>query len=122
MGIRSFLAFELPPDMKRIVTRVSGEMRQSSLDVKWVRVENMHLTMVFMGDINSKDMDAIGEEIKKVCLRYGPFDVSLHALGCFPHVRKPRVIWLGFDGDLNRMALFRDHLQDALNRQVKALC
>ena len=114
MGIRSFLAFELPPDMKTIVTRVSGEMRKSSLEVKWIRVDNIHLTVVFMGNINSEDIGAIGKEIQKVCLRYGPFDVSLHALGCFPNRRKPRVIWLGLDGDLNRMAFFRDHLQDAL--------
>ena len=114
MVIRSFLAFELPPDIKSTVARISGEMRKSTLDVKWIRADNIHLTMVFMGNIKSEDIGAIGKEIQKVCLRYGPFDVSLHGLGCFPNKRNPRVIWLGLDGDLDRMSFFRDHLQEAL--------
>jgi len=56
MGIRSFLAFELPADIKTIVTRVSGEVRKSSLDVRWVRPEFIHLTVVFMGDIESEQV------------------------------------------------------------------
>ena len=51
MGIRSFLAFELPGEIKSIVTRVSGEIRKSSLEVRRVRPEFIHLTVVFMGDM-----------------------------------------------------------------------
>ncbi|MBN1831890.1 MAG: RNA 2',3'-cyclic phosphodiesterase [Deltaproteobacteria bacterium] len=114
MKIRSFLAFELPLEVETVVTRVSDELRKSSLDAKWVKPENIHLTIVFMGDIEADKIPAIKEEIREACLIYDAFDISLKGLGCFPHTRKPRVIWIGLDGDLERMSSFRDALQECL--------
>ena len=114
MEIRSFLAFDLPPEIRKIMARVSEELRKSSLDVRWVKVENIHLTVVFMGNINEKDITPIGDLVQEVCLSSDPFDVSLKELGSFPNPRNPRVLWIGLDGDLERMALFRDALQKRL--------
>jgi 2'-5' RNA ligase len=115
MGIRSFLAFELPEDIKQIVTRVSGEIRKSSLDVRWVRPEFIHLTVVFMGDIQSEQVSPMGESLNAVCTNHEPFRIFLKPMGCFPNSRNPRVIWLGIGGDLERMSRFRDDLQHALS-------
>ena len=115
MEIRSFLAFELPPDIKTIVTRVSGEVRKSSLDVRWVRPEFIHLTVVFMGDIESAQVPLMAGALGSVCANHGPFRISLKPMGCFPNSRNPRVLWLGIDGDLERMSRFRDDLQAALS-------
>ncbi len=115
MGIRSFLAFELPAEIKTIVTRVSGEIRKSSLDVRWVRPEFIHLTVVFMGDIESEQVSLMGGPVSAVCSGHSPFSISLKPMGCFPNSRNPRVIWLGIDGDLDRMSRFRDDLQHALS-------
>jgi len=115
MEIRSFLAFELPLEIKEIVNRVSGEVRKSSLDVKWVKPDNIHLTVVFLGNIHRDDINALGDEVQKVCLDYGPFNISLKGMGSFPNRRNPRVLWLGLDGDLDRMSHFRDALQKGLN-------
>ncbi len=114
MGIRSFLAFELPESIKTVVTRVSAEIRKSSLDVRWVKPESIHLTVVFMGDVQPGHIPSMGESLGAVCANYGSFSISLKPMGCFPNIRNPRVIWLGLDGDLERMSLFRDDLQAAL--------
>jgi len=114
MAIRSFLAFDLPPEIRRTIARVSGDLRKSSLDVRWVKVENIHLTVVFMGNIKTEDITAIGDGVQEVCLNSGPFDISLKGLGSFPNPRNPRVLWIGLDGDLERMSHFRDALQKQL--------
>jgi len=114
MEIRSFLAFELPPEIKSAVAQVSDSLRKSALDVRWVKVENIHLTIVFMGNTNTDHIHAIGHDIKKICSQYGSFDISIKGMGCFPNSRRPRVLWVGLDGDLERMAQFRDDLQDQL--------
>ena len=114
MEIRSFLAFELPLEIKNIVARVSEELRQSTLAAKWVKVDNIHLTVVFMGNVREDEIPAIGEGVQEVCGTFGPFDASLKGRDCFPDKRKPRVLWLGLDGDLERMSLFRDALQKHL--------
>ena len=115
MEIRSFLAFELPEDIKTIVTRVSGEIRKSSLDVRWARPEFIHLTVVFMGGVQSEQIPSMGKSLDAVCANHGSFSISLKPMGCFPNSRNPRVIWLGIDGDLERMSRFRDDLQAALS-------
>jgi len=114
MEIRSFLAFELPLDIKEIVARVSSEIRKSPLNVRCVHVDNIHLTVIFMGNIKTGDIVNIGAEVEKVCFRYSSFDVSLREMGFFPNKRNPRVLWLGLDGDLERMSHFRDSLQKQL--------
>lgn len=114
MEIRSFLAFELPSEIKNMIVRVSGELRKSDLDVRWVKVDNIHLTVVFMGNKKTEDIEAIGDEAQKVCLKYGIFDISLKGMGFFPNSRNPRILWLGLHGDLDRMSYFRDALQKHL--------
>jgi len=114
MAIRSFLAFELPPGIKDMVIRVSEEVMMSSLNVRWVKVDNIHLTVVFMGNIRSEDIPEMEEAIEEVCSGFSPFEISLKGFGVFPSVQRPRVLWLGLDGDLERMASLRDGLQEML--------
>jgi 2'-5' RNA ligase len=114
MEIRSFLAFELPVDIKKTVKRVTGEIRDSGLDARWVKAENIHLTIVFLGNVKTEEIDSIGEKVRNVCPEYGSFDIALKGVGCFPNMRRPRVLWLGLDGDIERMSHFRDDLQRAL--------
>ena len=114
MEIRSFLAFELPREIKRIVSHVSQEMKSFPLDVRWTKVENIHLTIVFMGNIETDQLGPMGEAIKGACRSYAPFNTSLNGAGVFGSRRNPRVLWVGLKGDIERMSLFRDLLQEQL--------
>ncbi len=114
MAIRSFLAFELPSDIKQKVALVSDELRRSRLNVRWVKPANIHLTIVFMGNINPDLLPVMAEEIGKDCLAYKPFDISLRGLGIFPGTRRPRVLWLGLETDREILSSFRKGLQERL--------
>ncbi|MFC1867433.1 RNA 2',3'-cyclic phosphodiesterase [Thermodesulfobacteriota bacterium] len=113
--IRSFLAFELPNDIKRTVKQVSEEIRRSTLDVRRVKVDNIHLTVVFIGNIRAEDLSVIQVAIEKACFRFGPFDISAIGIGAFPNTRRPRVLWLGLDGEIKRLS----SLKDELHKQLK---
>ena len=65
MEIRSFLAFEQPPEIRGILDRVSGELRKSRLDVRWVKPENIHLTIVFLGNYPERGREGHGETPSK---------------------------------------------------------
>lgn len=114
MDIRSFLAFELPPDVGTVLHRVAREVRGYDLPVKWVKPQNIHLTMVFLGNVRSDDLPPLQEQVQSVCSEYGPFRVALDGIGAFPNRRNPRVIWLGLAGELERLSLFRDGLQQTV--------
>lgn len=114
MEIRSFLAFELPREIKDVVSRAYEGMKKKPLDVRWVKLENVHLTIVFMGSISSEDLEPIADAVAGVCRAFGPFDIFLHGTGVFSSRRHPKVLWVGLSGDVERMSEFRDGLQTGL--------
>lgn len=114
MAIRSFLAFELPPEIKEQIRHVSEELKRSHMNVRWVKPENIHLTIVFLGDVREGDISAIAREIEQVCCGFHPFEIFLKGLGLFPDRRRPRVLWAGYDGDIERMSDLRDVLHERL--------
>ncbi len=114
MDIRSFLAFEQPDGVKTVIEEVSGTLSRSGLDVRWVKTGNMHLTVVFLGSVPAEALEAMEGALSSTCSEFAPFSVSLKGLGCFPNARNPRVLWVGLQGDTDRMARFRDSLQARL--------
>jgi len=114
MAIRCFLAFELPVDIKRIIMAISEDVRQLPLNVRWVNVTNIHLTIVFIGNVQEEQIRPIQDIVKDVCQGYGPFNIGIKGIGLFGSKRNPRVLWIGLDGAIDRMACFRDDLQKKL--------
>ena len=115
MEIRSFLAFELGEEIIKTLSRSSRDLKKYLPDVRWIKAGNIHLTVVFLGNIHLNDIAALGKEVKKVCRRHGPFKMFLNGLGMFGSQRSPRVIWVGLDGDIRQMGYFRN----ALNKHLK---
>ncbi|RPI74339.1 MAG: RNA 2',3'-cyclic phosphodiesterase [Desulfobacteraceae bacterium] len=115
MKFRSFLAFELSGPLKETMHRVSRELKKTALDAKWVKVDHIHLTLMFLGDIEEQSINQIDTAARAACGLYAPFSVSLKSMGCFPNKKKARVLWLGVGGDLSRMAGFQKILQKDLN-------
>lgn len=114
MAIRSFLAFELPSGIMGEVTRISKEIKKSGLNAGWVKPGNIHLTVIFLGNINEDDIPGIISAVDNTVIRYETFDISLGGLGLFPDFRRPRVIWLGLNGEIDRLSSLRDDLQRPL--------
>ncbi len=114
MAIRSFLAFELPSNIMAEVKRIYGEVRKTGLEAGWVRPENIHLTVIFMGDVNEKEIDAIISSIDPIAPKYKPFDISLGRMGLFPGIKRPRTIWLGLNGDIGGIASLKSELEKPL--------
>ncbi len=100
--------------MQEILSRISGEAKKLPLNVRWVRTENIHLTIVFMGDMDEGLLPQVQETARSVCGGNHPFELSLQGLGFFGTLRNPRVLWAGLYTDLKRMARFRDDLQKGL--------
>jgi 2'-5' RNA ligase len=114
MEIRSFLACELPREIRAIVAQILGELSRSSLKVRWVKPNNIHLTVIFLGNIFEDAIPDIKKRIQYDCQEFGSFQISLKGMGCFPNRRNPRVLWLGLEGDIDRMGKFRDSLQRSI--------
>ena len=114
MGIRSFLAFELPPEIREKIGEVSIELQKLTLPVRWVKVTNIHLTIIFLGYVDEDKIDDIKEKVNLVVQRFSIFKTRLNGIGVFPNWRKPRVIWIGLGEEIERLSNLREELQTGL--------
>jgi RNA 2',3'-cyclic 3'-phosphodiesterase len=114
--IRSFLAIDLPTEIKE---QLAGQIRILSPDtsgIKWVDPRQIHLTLKFFGSISEEMIDKIIESAKKVTLRREPFSLSLKGVGGFPHIRRPRIIWAGLSSNLEALLKLGEELEIAFKQ------
>jgi 2'-5' RNA ligase len=95
--IRTFIALEMPGKIQRELDEISFRLRKelATLPLRWVPVENMHLTLKFIGDISREQMPEISEAIRKQTIGLAPMEISLDSLGAFPNSKRARVLWVG---------------------------
>jgi len=116
--IRSFLALDPPEEVLREIGAVQGRLRKLvDGDVRWVRPEGIHLTLKFFGDISGGDIENIAAVVEKAAAGERTFTLAVVGAGVFPDPHRPRVLWLGMDGDVERLVAFQKGLERSL-RQI----
>lgn len=94
-NIRAFIAVEMPRQIKMELDRLIAGLRPFGPDIRWVRAANLHLTLRFLGDIPESSVGGLANDMTDKLATLRPFAVTLHGLGGFPNLHKPRVIWVG---------------------------
>jgi len=94
--LRAFIAVEIPLEVRQAVCNATSDLQKriGSL-VRWVSVENMHLTLKFLGDISPANVDMLSQMLQAETDLFQCFDPRLHGLGSFPNPKRPRVIYIG---------------------------
>ena len=95
-SIRMFLALPVPGPVRRALTEVQGTLRDAGARVSWVPPENLHVTLVFLGDIVIRRVAAVEQVVREVAPLYEAFELQAAGVGAFGSARNPRVIWAGF--------------------------
>ncbi|MFO1078529.1 MAG: RNA 2',3'-cyclic phosphodiesterase [Planctomycetota bacterium] len=98
--MRCFLALDVPPPVCTHLSNVAHEALTAGR-VKWVPPQQMHLTLVFAGDVDDDTVELLHDAIDQVDL--APMQFALDHLGCFPPRGEPRVLWAGLTGDLEEL-------------------
>ncbi len=107
--VRAFIAVDLPTDLQDRLAQVTSELQElmGDVPVRWVPAENMHLTLKFLGDVSSNNMDVLHDIIKGETSDRESMVISLGGLGAYPKPRRPRVIWVGVEAPGELIALQR---------------
>ena len=106
--MRTFIAIEIPETLKRNLNRSLGVIRPELDDglMRWARLESMHLTLNFLGEIEVEQVQAIQENLEEVTATFPNFNLEITGLGFFPDASRPRVAWAGIepaDGELMKI-------------------
>ncbi len=108
MTIRSFIAINITETLRAEFSEIISVLKKSGSDMKWVRPENLHLTLKFLGNVEIQKLEAIKTGLKNALSGNTSFDISFEGIGCFPNFRKPRVIWIGIKAAPDLQNIYRD--------------
>jgi len=100
--MRVFVAIPVPEELKQYSYNIKKELDSASPDVKWVEYENYHITLKFLGNVDPALVDDIKEKLALAGESCPQFYLNLKGLGFFPSKTRPRVIWLGIEGQIKR--------------------
>jgi 2'-5' RNA ligase len=93
--VRTFIAVEIPFDIKDRAGKVIAQLRATEAKVKWVAAAHMHWTLKFLGNLDMLDIPPICEAVKRAVEPLAAFDIEARSVGAFPDVRRPRTVWVG---------------------------
>ncbi len=91
--MRTFVAVEIQND--EILNSIAKLQSDLKIKAKPVSKENMHFTLLFLGEITEEIVPKIMEALESIT--FSPIQVSFGGVGAFPNPRFPRVIWIGVD-------------------------
>ncbi len=105
--IRAFIAVELDPSVQAQLGDIIASLKINAPGkIKWSPVNNLHLTLKFLGDVNTWELSSLQQMLRNSSNQSQSFSTRLTHLGAFPTVNNPRVVWIGLSesGELIRLA------------------
>lgn len=117
--LRTFIAIALDEALRISLRDVQNQLKRQTPpgSVKWVAPDGIHLTLKFLGDTPANRVAEVAAALRAACAGAAPFEFVVEGRGCFPNMRRPRVVWVAV----------RDHgralasLQAAIEREVAPL-
>lgn len=103
--MRLFVALEIPPQVREEFASLIKELRAadssfSKSRARWIRPENLHVTLKFIGHVDAGKLDAIRAALSEIHAD-GPVEMRFRGLGFFPNGKRPRVFWAGTEASPN---------------------
>jgi 2'-5' RNA ligase len=107
--LRTFIAVDIPSQLQNTIQQKTTPLRQTlgSALVRWVAVENLHLTLKFLGDVSSTSVDMLAQMLRAEANLIHAFDMQVTGLGAFPSLKRPRVLFIRIQAPAGLEALTR---------------
>jgi 2'-5' RNA ligase len=95
---RLFIAAELPQAIKTALVAAQEQLRRGRPPIRWVAPDAMHLTLRFLGDTSSDQVPEIEQAMRGALAERTAMTLQLTAIGAFPNMMRPSVVWAGVGG------------------------
>ena len=113
-SIRSFIAIELPEDIRDRLQALQDSFKSHKLNIRWVDPGNIHLTLKFLGNISEGEIEKVAAALSASVGPRSPLSLCAKGVGAFPGLNRPRVIWVGIGGQSADLAALQKALEDRL--------
>lgn len=113
--IRTFVAIALPDAVRDALGRLQEKLRGQGLSARWVRPGSVHLTLRFIGEMPSAEVEPVGRAMAAAADGCGPIHLQASGMGVFPGIRKARVLWVGLAGEVQALLGLQQRLEAELD-------
>ena len=115
---RTFLAIPIAvgTEYPALVQRLQRNLEHERRNINWCKIDQIHLTLKFVGDTPDEDIPKIIEACQQVAKRHQPFTMDFNRTGFFGSNRAPRVLWLGMNDEPKALYDLEEEVLDAFDR------
>src|SRR6266852_5780230 len=75
--LRTFIALDLGKTVRDKAVALQESLARAGSDVKWVEPENLHVTLLFLGEVDDRDVPAVCRTVADCCREHAPFTMSV---------------------------------------------
>jgi 2'-5' RNA ligase len=116
-SIRSFIAIELPPEIRLALETLQARLKSPDQPwVKWVDLHGIHLTLKFLGNVATDRIDEIIAAMREAVGGMPTLQLELKGMGGFPNLKRVQVVWVGLDGEIDRLRQLQQGIEVSLAR------
>jgi len=114
--LRAFIAVDIEGELSEKLARLAESLKSTGADVKLVEKENFHITIRFLGNVPEESIDVIEKIMRDAVREVKPHKLKLRGVGAFPSPERPRVVWVGVEGDEELRKIF-----ERIERELRRL-
>lgn len=113
--MRAFFCLPLPVAVREAAAAAADRIRrETNIQASWVRLDNYHVTLRFLGDVEADWLPDIEQAAVRAARGVEPWVTPLARLGAFPDVARARVLWIGGEAPAGFLRV-ADALEEALS-------
>jgi RNA 2',3'-cyclic 3'-phosphodiesterase len=97
--IRAFIGVQIAPEVRARICRAIAQLAPGISQIRWVREENFHFTVKFLGLIEEPQIEPISHALAQAIHPFRRFTINAKCLGVFPDIKRARILWVGLQGN-----------------------
>jgi len=105
--VRLFVALDLPDPVRHAITELIAKLQPKSRTARWIRPENLHITLKFIGHVDNEKLSPIQSALSSIHAEQ-PVELHFRGMGFFPNEHRPRAFWCGIAASPNLAELAAD--------------
>ena len=111
---RVFCAIELPAEVRARMEDHVRQLRKAVPDAgaSWSRVENIHLTLKFFGNVEVKRIEKISAAAERAVKEFSTFQIGIGGTGVFPRPSRPQVLWIGVNDTSGQLSALQERFEN----------
>jgi 2'-5' RNA ligase len=111
---RTFIAVEIGEEIRNNAIALLESLAKTGAEVKWVSDDTLHITLLFLGEVDDRELHSVCRAVKEVAAGEPPFSMRVSGLGAFPTLRHPKIAWAGIEEGSEQLKRLYSKLEEKM--------